>query len=63
MARYFKVTEIKEEDFVDATGETLGRYIQSTIPIDGNVFVAVDDDCEDEIYISLDCFDEESDSK
>lgn len=63
MARYFKATEIKEEDFVDATGETLGRYIQSTIPIDGNVFVAVDDDCEDEIYISLDCFDEESDSK
>lgn len=57
MARYFKVTEIKEGDFVDATSETLGRYIQSIIPIDGNVFVAVDDDCENEIYISLDCFD------
>lgn len=59
MARYFKVTEIKQKDFVDATGETLGHYIQSTIPINGNVFVAVDDDYEDEIYISLDCFDED----
>lgn len=57
MARYFKVTEIKQKDFVDATGETLGHYIQSTIPIDENVFVAVDDDYEDDIYISLDCFD------
>lgn len=25
MARYFKVTEIKEGDFVDATGETFKK--------------------------------------
>lgn len=62
MARYFKVIEIKQKDFVNVTGETLGHYLQSTIPVDGNVFVAVDDDCEDEIYIPLDCFDEGGES-
>ena len=58
MARYFKVVEVDQATFVDATGEDLGHYIQSTIPVGREIFVAVDDDCENEIYISLDCFDE-----
>lgn len=57
MARYFKVVEVDQATFVDATGEDLGFYTQSTIPAGREIFVAVDDYCENEIYISLDCFD------
>ena len=46
MARYFKVIEINHPTFVAATGEDLGWYQQSVIPVDGEVFVAVDDDYE-----------------
>lgn len=60
MARYFKVIEIDRPTFVEATGEDLGRYMQSLIPVDGNVFVAINDDYEDEFYVSMECFDEES---
>lgn len=59
MARYFKVIEINHPTFVAATGEDLGWYQQSVIPVDGEVFVAVDDDYEGEFYVSLECFDEE----
>lgn len=59
MARYFKVIEITRNDFVDATGEDLGYCIQNVIPIDGDVFVAVDDNHEDEFEVPIDCFDED----
>lgn len=59
MARYFKVIEIDRPTFVKATGEGLGHYQQSIIPVDGNVFVAINDDYEDEFYVGLDCFDED----
>ena len=62
MARYFKVTEITQKEFVDATGERLGWYTQITAPVEGNVFVAVDDSYEDEFCVSIDHFDEDGDS-
>lgn len=58
MARYFKVIEINRPTFVAATGEDLGHYQQSVIPVDGEVFVALDD-YEGEFYVSMECFDEE----
>ena len=59
MARYFKVIEINRPTFVEVTGEDLGWYQQSVIPVDGEVFVAVDDDYEGEFCVQLECFDEE----
>lgn len=59
MARYFKVIEIDRPTFVAITGEDLGRYQQSVIPVDGDVFVAMDNDYEGEFYVPLECFDEE----
>ena len=59
MARYFKVIEIEHEDFIKATGEDLGYYMQSTIPVNEDVFVVVDDEYESEFYVSLECFDKE----
>lgn len=59
MARYFKVIEIDRPTFIKTTGEDLGHYQQSVIPVDGDVFVAMDDDYESEFYVPLECFDEE----
>lgn len=58
MARYFKVIEIDSDSFIGATGEDLD-CCQLVVPTDEAVFVAVDEGDEDEICVSLECFDEE----
>lgn len=55
MAKYFKVVEIEADEFIGATGEDL-RYCQLVVPTKEAVFVAVDEDCEDEIQIPLYCW-------
>jgi hypothetical protein len=55
MAKYFKVVEIDEEEFINATGEELD-CCQVSIPASEGVFVGVDEEQEDEISIPLDCF-------
>ena len=57
MARYFKITEIDSDTFIDATGDTLD-CIQLITPCDGYVYVAIDDCESDELTISLDNFDD-----
>jgi hypothetical protein len=49
MARYFKVTEIDRDSFIETVGEDLDCG-----------YAAVDDTEEDEIAIPLDVFEEES---
>lgn len=57
MARYFKIIELSEEEFTDATGNSLD-CTQLVIPCDdGYVYVAADDQVED-LEIPLDSFDE-----
>ena len=56
MARYFKIIEIDEDTFVNDTGKDLD-CCQLSVPVNGSVFVAVDEDEEDEITVPLDCFD------
>lgn len=56
MSRYFKAIEISEEEFYVATGEELD-CLQDVIPVDGVIYVGVDDDEKNEIDIDLDCFD------
>ena len=55
MAKYFKVVEISEEEFINVTGEGLD-CCQVSIPTSEGVFVGVDEEQEDEISIPLDCF-------
>ncbi len=55
MTRYFKVIEIEADEFINATDEDLDGC-QLVVPTDEAVFVAVDEYCEDEVSIPLDCF-------
>jgi hypothetical protein len=55
MARYFKIVEIDEDTFVDATGDGLDCD-QMVVSTDGVVYVGINE-CEDEMDIPLDCFD------
>lgn len=55
MAKYFKVIEINEEEFINATGEKLD-CCQISISTSEGVFVGVDEEQEYEISIPLDCF-------
>ncbi len=55
MDKYFKVVEISEEEFINATGEELD-CCQVSIPTSEGVFVGVDEEREYEISIPLDCF-------
>ena len=55
MARYFKIVEIDEDTFIDATGDDLD-FNQLVVCTDGVVYVGIDE-CEDEMDIPLDCFD------
>ncbi len=58
MARYFKITEIDEDTFARETGDFLD--CDSVVdPVDGHVYVAVDDNTEDEFSVYLDAFDTE----
>lgn len=56
MNRYFKVEEITEEEFEEATGIVEDTYCQTVVESDNCVFVAVDTD-EVEMNVSLDMFD------
>ena len=56
MARYFKIVEIDEDTFADATGDVCD-ISQIVVITDGVVYVGIDE-CEDEMEIPLDCFDE-----
>ena len=53
MPRYFKIVEIDEDDFKNSTGEELD-CIQVCVPLDGCVYVGVDDEDEYEMRIPLD---------
>ncbi|MBP3922017.1 MAG: hypothetical protein J6D27_03540 [Ruminiclostridium sp.] len=55
MSKYFKVVEIKEDEFINKTGSELDCR-QLVVPVGNAVFVAVDEHREDEIDIPLDCF-------
>lgn len=57
MAKYFKVVEIDADEFISETGEDLS-YLQLIVPTEEAVFVAVDEECEDELQIPLDCWEE-----
>ena len=59
MARYFKVTEIDRDSFIEAVGEDLD-CAQLVTACDGIGYAAGDDTEEDEIAIPLDVFEEES---
>jgi hypothetical protein len=57
MKRYFKIVEIDEDSFTDATGEEMYDHCLSlTVPVDNSVFIAVDDDEECEIGAPVDYF-------
>ena len=56
MARYFRITEISGDEFIQATGEDLD-CLQLVIPTGENVYVALDETNEDEMTVSLDSFD------
>lgn len=56
MSRYFKIVEIDEDVFVNATGKDLD-CCQLSVSVGESVFVAVDEDEEDEITVPLDMFD------
>ena len=56
MPRYFKIKEIDAETFCRATGEYLDCS-QLSVPVDGDVYVAVDEEDESEISVGLECFD------
>ena len=55
MAKYFKIVEISEEEFIHATGEFL-NCCQFSVPTSDGVFVGVDEERQDEISVPLDCF-------
>lgn len=57
MARYFKIEEIDRDSFVGATGEDLD-CCQLVAPVDGYVYVAVDNYIEDGISVLLSSFDD-----
>lgn len=57
MAKYFKVVEIDADEFISETGEDL-CYCQLIVPTKEAVFVAVDEECEYEMQIPLDCWEE-----
>ena len=58
MARYFKVVEIDEKEFESETMEEL-EDDELVVWVSGNVYVAVDEQEEEEITIPLDCFERE----
>ena len=56
MARYFKITEIDSDSFIEATGEDLD-CCQLVVPTSDGVYVAVDDE-EDEMNVPMDTVEE-----
>ena len=56
MDRFFKIIEISEDEFFQATGQCLDCS-QIVIPITGETLVAVDECDMDEICLGLDSLD------
>ena len=56
MGRYFRITEIDDAALTRATGEYLDCS-QLSVPVDGDVYVAGDEEDESEISVGLECFD------
>lgn len=59
MTRYFKITEIDSDSFIEATGEDLD-CCQLVVPTNDAVYVAVDDE-EYEMSVDMDAFEEVDD--
>lgn len=57
MSRYFKILEISQDEFIGSTGFDPEGYSQAVEPVDGSVYVAVDDEDEEEMSVYLDSFD------
>lgn len=55
MNRYFKVVEIDEKEFEHETMEEL-EDDELIVQVQNNIFVAVNEQEEEEITIPLDCF-------
>lgn len=55
MFKYFKIVEISEEEFINATNEEID-CCHINIPTSEGVFVAVDEACEYDFVVPLDCF-------
>ena len=53
MAKYFKLNEISEEEFINNTGGELD-CLQIVDPVGENVFIAIDDEELSELSIPLD---------
>lgn len=58
MVRYFKATEISEEEYIAATGEDLGFWNACVSPENDGVYVALDEETESEFTIEISDFDE-----
>lgn len=56
MSRYFKLTEISQEEYIDAGGEDLGPWSQCIDPMPGAVYVAIAE-ANDDIEIPADSLD------
>lgn len=56
MARYFKVIEIDEKEFGRETMEELEDNDALIVSVSGDIYVAVDEQEEEEITIPLDYF-------
>lgn len=56
MTRYFKVTEIEHDEYVNAVGEDMSVSCSESVPVGDNVYVAVNADVEDEGVFYLDQF-------
>lgn len=57
MSRYFKIVEISETDFANATSEELDCLQLTVTAENGDVYVAVDDDEKTDISVELEHFD------
>lgn len=60
MARYFKITEITEEEHFAATRDYLGYWEYCVSPEKDGVYVAINDEQADYFEIELSAFDEDA---
>lgn len=58
MARYFKIVEVSADEFASATDEELD-CCQLVVPTTDAVYVALDEESENYMEVSLDCFEDE----
>jgi len=58
MRRFFKIVETDADTFIKATGTDYNDK-RVIVPIDGTVFVVINDKKEHELRIPIACFDDE----